>query len=154
MADRIPAFRVTVPAGTAVAAPVTVDVSFPQATVTEIEIVIPDGHAGFTGLALAQAQQQVIPDNDGNWIISNDEKIRWPVANTLDNGNWQAVMYNTDVYDHSFYVRFLLDNPTAPAATTAFATGTPLIVGDAVPSPQPDTGVAPILAGTPRPVEV
>lgn len=154
MAQRVLTRQVTVPAGTPSSAPVAVDLSFSQGSVTEVHIVIPDGHAGFTGIALAQANQQVIPEDTNSWIIGNNEPVYLPLSDYLNNGNWQAVMYNTDVYDHAFHLRFLVDDVAAPAAVSSFATGAVIPVGDALPAPEGDSGVAPILAGTPRPVGV
>lgn len=154
MAQRVLAAQVTVTAGTAVSAPHAVDVSFSAGTVTSIEIIIPDGHAGFTGIALQQAHQQIIPEKSGTWIIGNNDNPIFPVSDYLNNGSWQALMYNTDVYDHSFYLRFLVDNINASAATTAFATGTPIVVGDAAPAPEANPGVALDFSLPQRPVEV
>lgn len=141
-AQRVVARQVTVPAGTLSSAPLSVDVSFDQGTVTRVEIVIPDGHAGLTGLALQQAHQQIIPQDTGTWIISNDETLHWDVADYLDNGSWQALMYNTDVYSHSFYLRFLIDNidtAGATAAAAAIAVAAPGVPAEPV---QSDSGVS------------
>jgi hypothetical protein len=116
MADRVEVATVTVPAGTAPDTPISTDVSFPPGTVTGIEVVIPDGHAGLTGLALGQAGSAVIPATPGAFLISNDEKITWDISGALNNGDWQAICYNRDGYDHTFYLRFLIteisDTPT------------------------------------------
>lgn len=151
MAQQVFAYTVTVPAGTATAAPVSVDISFDQATVTTVEIVIPDGHAGFTGIALAQAHQQIIPQNTGGWIISNDEKLSIDVQDYLDNGNWQAIAYNTDVYDHNFYVRFLCSNPVQSAAAPAPPLPVAVDTGTVAGPPGISTGVG-ITITAPGPV--
>jgi hypothetical protein len=116
MAHRFYAPSLTVPAGTAASSPLVLDVSFAAGVVTAVQIVIPDGHAGFTGLQIAQAHQQVIPIGSGQWIIGNDDKIDWDVDDQLDNGNWQLIGYNTDIFPHTFYVRFLVNEITLPAA--------------------------------------
>lgn len=142
MAQQVFAFVVTVPAGTATASPITQDISFDQATVTTVEIIIPDGHAGFTGIALAQAQQQIIPQNVGGWIISNDEKLVLDIQDYLDNGNWQALAYNLDVYDHNFYVRFLCSDIAPAAAAPVDAAAVGFATGAAAQPAAAVTGVA------------
>ena len=154
MAQRVLTRQVTVAAGTPVATPSVVDLSFTQGSVTDIHIVIPDGHAGFTGIALQQANQQVIPEDTNSWIIGNNEPVYPPVSDYLNNGSWQARMYNTDVYDHTFHLRFLVDDIGAPAAVTAFATGAVIPIGDAPQAPQPDPGVFPVLTLPLRPTGV
>ena len=142
MAQQIFAFKVAVPAGTAISAPTSTSCAFAQATVQAIEIVIPDGHAGLTGLALAQAHQQIIPQNLGQWIISNDEKLTFPVEDYGNNGDWQAIAYNTDVYDHNFYLRFLCADITPPPAGLLNPATAALAVSPDLSSPTPDAGVA------------
>jgi hypothetical protein len=51
--------------------------------------------------------QQIIPINSGGWIISDDDKITWPVQGLPESGAWQLIGYNTDIYDHTIQVRFL-----------------------------------------------
>lgn len=143
MAQQFFAFKVTVPAGTATATPTSTSVAFDQATVQTIEIVIPDGHAGLTGIALAQAHQQIIPQNTGQWIISNDEKLSFPVEDFLDNGDWQAICYNTDVYDHSFYLRFLCADIVAPPVAALNPAAAVFAIGAGAQPDTADTGVAP-----------
>lgn len=113
MADRVEVGTVTAAAGTLVSAPATVDLSFPPGTVSEVEIVIPAGHAGLTGIALGQGGQVVIPATAGAYIIGDSDVIRWPLDGFLDNGSWFAQAYNTDVFDHQWFVRFLVTE-TAP----------------------------------------
>lgn len=143
MAQRVFTRTVTVPAGTAIATPLSVDISFNQSVVETVEIVIPDGHAGFTGIALQQAHQQVIPEEAGTWLISNDEKIIFAIEDFIDNGNWQAVMYNTDVYDHSFYLRFLGSNITPSFGQAGVLPTVAVITGPVTGQDTINTGVAP-----------
>lgn len=108
MADRVESFAVTIPHGTTKSAPRTVDISFAAGVVAGVEILVPAGHAGFTGIALAQAGAAVIPITDGQFIVSDDEVIHWPIDGAINNGDWQAIGYNTGTFDHTFYIRFLI----------------------------------------------
>lgn len=107
-ADRIEAFSILVPAGTTEAAPLEQALSFLEAELLELELIIPDGHSGLTGFALEHSGQQVIPATDGAWIIGNDERIEWPLAGYPTGQHWRARAYNLDAHDHTFHLRLLL----------------------------------------------
>lgn len=102
-----------VAAGTTIAAPSSTQISFQPAEVVGIEIDIPDGHSGLTGLAIASGHQPIIPFSRGAWIIGNDDKIEWAMHSLPDNGSFQAITYNTDIFAHTFYLRFLLNDYNA-----------------------------------------
>jgi hypothetical protein len=106
--DRIEAFQVAVAAGVAAAAPTSTDISFHPGDVVGIEIIVPPGHLGLTGIQLANAHTPIVPYTAGAFIIANDEKIEWALQSGANAGNWQAITYNTDVFPHDFYVRFLV----------------------------------------------
>lgn len=70
---------------------------------------IPPGPRGLVGFALGSAGQNIIPYNNGQWIIADDDTINWPLEDYLDSGAWQLQGYNLGQYDHTIYLRFLLD---------------------------------------------
>lgn len=120
-ANRIEVFDVTVAAGVTATAPTETATAFASGIVTRVEITIPNGHAGLTGIRLAVAHGVVIPNNTGAWIVGNATELGYDLVGQLDSGAWSAFTYNTDVYAHTFHVRFavldeyLLETPTAPA---------------------------------------
>lgn len=118
MAQRIEIAAVSCPANTPQANAIEVDMSFDPGNVARVDIVIPDGHAGVTGLALAQAHQVIIPASGSAWIVGNDELIVWPLQGYLNNGSWSAFAYNLDPSNaHAWYLRFLVNELGAPAPT-------------------------------------
>lgn len=119
MAERFQFFTITAPAGTLQSAPLSVATPFNPGVVVEIEVIIPDGHAGLTGIRFTNAGVAVIPFNQSTFIVSNDEKIRWPLDGFLDSTDWAAQVFNTDVYDHSFFVRYLVNENQPSGAQTA-----------------------------------
>lgn len=125
MANRIESFTVTVPAGTAVNGPLSTDLAFTDGTVEIIEIKVPSGSAGLVGFYLAHSGQQIIPYQSGNWIVSDDENIRWEVDHYPTGGKWSVVGYNSDVFDHSLYLRFLISDYTSdtPSRVTLVPVG-------------------------------
>lgn len=124
MAREIRTFEVTVAAGTARADAVTTDLDMPPRVVTGIHIVVPPGPAGSVGFQVAAAGQPIIPYNPGQWIVTDNEIIDWPLAGYHDSGSWQVIAYNTGTYDHTIYVRFLLELTTdqAPAPVAPIPT--------------------------------
>ncbi len=102
-----------VPAGTPPAAPVTVDVSFPERVVTAVSWRVPPGPSGLMGWALTSAGAPVIPIQQQTYIVTDNQTSTWPLEDFLDSGNWQVTAYNTGLYDHTVYLTFLLDLPGA-----------------------------------------
>lgn len=134
MAQRVEIEVVTCAAGTLQAAPTETDLTFAPGIVREVEIVIPDGHQGETGLGLAVAHQVIIPATGNNWLVGNDEVVRWPLSNYPDTGAWSAFTYNSDpTYDHSWYLRFLIDElsgqASIPPAPQPLGVGTIMAAG-------------------------
>ena len=127
MAQRVEIFQVTAAAGTLQSAAAETPLEMAPGIVRELEIIIPSGHAGLTGLAIAQAHQIIIPSKGSVWIIGDGEPIRWPLDNFLDADTWSAYSYNTDpLFPHSWYLRFLVDEIEAPVT----AGSTPIAVQD------------------------
>lgn len=114
MADRIEVFDVTVPAGTAVAAPATTALEFADGIVTDIEILIPPGPSGFVGFRFAYGGQQIIPHTVNEFIIASGEVIKWPISHFPTGTQWQLQAHNTDIYDHTIHIRFLVTELAMP----------------------------------------
>lgn len=119
MAERFQIFNVTAPAGTVQSAPLRVVTAFNPGVVTQIEIIVPDGHAGLTGIRFLNAGVPVIPFNQTSFITGNDEKVVWPVDGFLDSTDWSVEVFNTDVFDHGWQVRYLLMESQQTGAQTA-----------------------------------
>ncbi|SRR6266536_144277 len=131
-AAEIRAFACLIPAGTPQSAPVTVDMSMPARIVREIEVLVPPGPNGLMGFQIANSGIQIIPYNAGGFVLSNNETMRWPLVNYASSGSWQLIGYNTGIYDHTVYVRFLLSlvTDTAPAASPTVDLAALNLVGD------------------------
>lgn len=119
MSSQIRSFEITIPAGTAKADAITTDMSFPPMTVQGITVTVPPGPNGNLGIQIASAGSQVIPWNEGEWLVPNDVVMSWQPQDYADSGSWQLIGYNTGTYNHTVWVRFdLVPVNTAPAATT------------------------------------
>lgn len=119
MAQRIEHFAVTVPAGTAVAAPQTTTLSFNRGIVQQIEILIPPGPSGLVGFRILHSSDVVIPYDRTQWIIADNEVIKWPLENFPTGQAWALRAYNTDVFDHTLYVRLQVNETTRVMAPVA-----------------------------------
>jgi hypothetical protein len=109
MAERIEAHQVTVPPGTAIAAPQTTALPMNPAVTRRIEIVIPPGPSGLVGFRLAHSGQVIIPFTATNWIVADSEKLDWPVDGYPTGDRWTLVAYNLDIYSHTIYLRWHVD---------------------------------------------
>ena len=109
VAEEIREFAVTVPAGTAITAPLVADISFPVREVVRIDWRIPPGPSGKMGWRLTSAGAPVIPIQPNTYIVTDNQAGEWPLAGYLDSGNWQLTAYNTGVFPHTVYLTFLLD---------------------------------------------
>lgn len=137
MVSRLYPAVVTVPAGTAIAAPFSQAMPMEDGKLVSIRLVIPDGHAGLTGIRFTRAGTQIIPYSETiSWIISNDDKIEIAYDGDMSITGLVAVAYNTDIFDHTFYVLARVDDPPPrPAVSVDAATAS------TAPTP-PDTGAA------------
>lgn len=120
MATSVVALSATVPAGTAKASPVTVDLSLGPFYTNMIRWRVPPGPRGNLGWYLAMGGVQVLPQNAGGWIVADDEYDEWTIENLPDSGAWQLIGYNTGSYSHTVYLDFHTTPVQAGGVLTAF----------------------------------
>lgn len=127
MTERIEVFQVTIPAGTAQASPLTTPLSFNQGIVHKLEITIPPGPSGLVGFRIRHSSQTVIPNSGTNFIIADGQYIEWDLEGYPVGNAWAIQAYNTDVFPHTLYLRFLINetrrNILAPAQLVPIAPG-------------------------------
>lgn len=72
----------------------------------KMEVRIPPGHAGLTGIALVDSGSFVIPYDPGNevWIIGDDDLLEYPYEKELGS-NVQLATFNGGSYNHGWQVR-------------------------------------------------
>lgn len=118
MADLVYQFACTVPAGTPIAAPLTIDTSMPPCVVERVDIRIPPGPKGTVGFRLTSDGTQVVPTISGQWVVTDDEAVPIPLTNQHDSGRWAFTGYNLGNYPHTVQVRYLVNLTAAPVTTT------------------------------------
>lgn len=108
--------RVSTPRSTAEASPQETEVSLPQGTLESVEVVIPEGHAGLTGLAIQYSGEHIFPWGLGTWLEGDDEVVRLPVGRELGGSPVVVRTYNTDdTFSHDHLLRFLVLDPPGVA---------------------------------------
>lgn len=105
MAERIEIVDVTIPAGTALATPVTRALNVPDGVWATIEMRWPPGPSGLVGLRIAHSGQVIIPRTGSAFLVTDDEAIIWNVEGYPSGNKWTVIGYNTDVNDHTVQFR-------------------------------------------------
>lgn len=126
----------TVPAGTPAAAPLVSPVVLEDAQLESVRIVIPPGHFGLTGLAVLWGGIQIVPFGQGTSIVANDEIIDYAWDDEITANGLALSGFNTDVFPHSFYLRWVI--------TDLPATSSPVVIASpqAAAAPSPDDAAA------------
>lgn len=119
MAREVRSFAVTVPAGTPQATPQVTQLSMPPREVVEVEVLVPPGPRGEVGFRIGSSGTQLLPVNVGQWTVTDDEVIHWPLEGQHDSGSWEFTAYNTGLFAHTITVRFLVTIPYGPQPIAA-----------------------------------
>lgn len=118
MAIEVWAFQVTIPAGTPQSALFRQSITMPVRKVDILEWRVPPGPSGLMGFAVTMGGVTVIPHSPGTFIVADDERSEWSLTDLPDSGAWQVSGYNTGVFDHTVYLRWLVDVVTAGRSTS------------------------------------
>jgi hypothetical protein len=114
---------VTVPAGTTADDPQITSWPLADANLDFIDIIIPDGHSGLTGIAVYWSGTQVLPWGTNSWIVANDEKVHTPIDSYITVSGLSVYAYNTGQFPHSFYLRAHVTYTTTPVVQEAGTIG-------------------------------
>jgi len=118
MAQELWSFQATITAGSTVFAPTRVATKMPPRQVDRLEIVVPPGPSGVMGFAVTMSGVNVIPVQPGTFMITDNERIAWDLSNLPNSGDWQVTGFNGGVFDHTIYLRWLVEVvPTRSASS-------------------------------------
>lgn len=96
---------VTTPLQTLSSAPLVTSPMIGSIWIDSIEIRIPPGHRGNTGIYVANSGAPIVPYSQSpQFVIANDELLKWDVGVEVDTG-LQIVTFNNDYFAHEHYVR-------------------------------------------------
>ena len=101
------AATVTVPAGTAIAAPQRTTVPLGgTVNLRAVEATVPPGNSGLVGWAVETAGGRILPFGDATvWIIGDGFHPSFNVDFQMP-GALVVAAYNLDIFAHSLYLRF------------------------------------------------
>lgn len=118
-AARVYETSVMVLAGTVPAAPLSVAWVTEDNDVADIEVEIPPGHNGLTGIRVMKGDVQLLPFGVNTWLIANNYTRVFPVGEYLPTSDVKIQAYNQGLYSHTFYLRMTVTNHVIPVKATA-----------------------------------
>lgn len=108
---------VTTPANTAIAAPQSTSWAVGSGVLDKLDVVIPDGHVGLTGIQLLWGGRQAAPYEGAEWITGNDDEVTIDLDLFTGAGTLVVRTYNTDVtFPHSHHLRAYVSDLERPEA--------------------------------------
>lgn len=126
--DRLYFKTVAVPAGTPQAAPVDAPLALEDAQLRGMDITIPDGHNGLTGLRILWSGQQIVPWGNNSFIVANNRTIHVDFNDYITISGVVFEAFNTDVFAHSFYIELTITDDKTRAGLMATPSGSPAVV--------------------------
>lgn len=120
MAQEVRSYAIVVSAGSTSATAVATDLDLPPILVRRVEFTVPPGPRGQVGFRLGSGGQTILPYGEDQWFIVDDFAFGFDLTNQIQSGAWQFIAYNTGNFDHTIYVRLLLDPVAVAANATAF----------------------------------
>lgn len=82
------------------------DPALPNGVVDSIEVRIPSGHAGKTGIVIWYAATQLVPDAGSQYLKGNGATFHFDLEMIPTGTGWSWTAHNDDVFDHQFYLTF------------------------------------------------
>lgn len=98
----------SVPGETAESAPFALAIPLENAVLVDIEVVIPSGHRGLTGIRVLQSRQQILPWANLSWITGDAYSRVFAVDAEIGKNSLSVEAFNTDIFAHTFQLRFHL----------------------------------------------
>jgi hypothetical protein len=100
------AITVTAQANTSSGSPLSHLFPIGDVWLDSVQIVIPSGHRGLTGLAITNGGTPIIPYGAGtDFLIGDDDRLDYDLGVEVD-ASFGCIYYNTDSIRHNFYLRF------------------------------------------------
>lgn len=106
--DRYYQLTPSVSGGTDQTSPTAFLIPTEDAFLVDIEVVIPSGHVGLTGVRVLQSRQQILPWANLSWISGDNYSRVFQVNAEIGADSLSVEAYNEDFNNHTFYLRFHL----------------------------------------------
>lgn len=101
--------KVTTPAGTLSTAPQATVWPLVDGTLRRLEVMIPSGHSGLTGIAVHNQNTQVVPWGASGFLVADNVTIPIDLDYEVAASGLSIHTYNTGQYAHSHYLRALVE---------------------------------------------
>ena len=137
MLPRVYDIAFTVPAGTPQNSPVSQTWTTEDNIIEDIELEIPPGHNGLTGIRILKGDTQLLPFSTGAFIVANDYGRVFPIGVYLPTSDITLQGFNTGNYPHTFYLRMTVTNYDQSAAAVANPASAVLSAGSVTSAPDP-----------------
>ena len=121
MPTRQEASVVTCPATQPPTRPLEVPLGFDGGILRVIRIVIPNGHAGLTGIALGYGGNATIPSGVDAYYSGDGREIIIDYVDNVPGVSWSAFLVNGDEIVHSWEVDMDFDEVGATNASSSIA---------------------------------
>jgi hypothetical protein len=136
--DRLYPLTVVTPKATPIGAPQATPWPLEDANLLRVEITVPSGHNGLTGIRLLWANQQVIPFGNNSYLVANDRTIVVEFNDYMTASGLVVGTYNTDIYDHSHYLlATITDTASARVSNSQAGSGAAILPAPTVTAPDP-----------------
>lgn len=113
--DRLYLLSAFTPKNTAIVAPVSTPWPMEDAHLDRITVIIPDGHAGLTGIRVLWAGTQIIPFSTNVYLTGNDRVVPIQFDDYITVTGLVIQTYNTDIFDHTFFLEAIISDLPLPA---------------------------------------
>lgn len=102
------AFQITTAAGITRTAPQSTTLAVQHGKLLAVELLIPPGHMGATGFALALSGTTIVPFGTAfGWIVGDDDRVTFDVEVEVDT-KLVALTFNEGNYSHTHFVRAVI----------------------------------------------
>jgi hypothetical protein len=96
---------ITTPPATPIASPVSTAPMIGSIWIDSIELQIPPGHNGLTGIYVENGAAPILPYSQSpSFLVATNQTLRFDVGDQFDS-SLMIVTYNLDVFPHTHYLR-------------------------------------------------
>lgn len=103
--DRHYVSAISIPAGTQQLGPQSTSIPLENGYLVEVEVTIPPGHNGLTGVRIEQSRQQILPWGNNSFISGDNYNRVYPINTEIGVNAIRARTYNLDIFVHTIYLR-------------------------------------------------
>lgn len=127
LAEHVRVLEVETPANTLETAPQVTTWTVGATTLRRLEVTIPVGHNGLTGIAFRFAGTRVVPFGEGEWLVGNDSTRVFEPDLQLAGGRLDVVTFNTGEYPHSHHLIAHLESLSRASSEPVLVSPVPIL---------------------------